>query len=81
MIARRREEAGVTVLDLRGLSPPEPLVTILRALQCARNALIVELDRDPVMLYPELAQIGWIAEALDAQGQGVRLRLSPGEGA
>jgi hypothetical protein len=62
-------------LDLRGLSPPQPLVTILRRLQSLDDALdlVVCLDRDPVMLYPELAELG--REAVPEPGDGVRLRL------
>jgi hypothetical protein len=78
MTGRRRQEAGFTVLDLRGLSPPEPLVAILREVQGAATPVIVELDRDPVMLYPELASLGWVAEPLDAPRGGVRLQLSRG---
>lgn len=65
-------------LDLRGLKPPEPLVRTLRHLaQTPRDrAVVVHLERDPLMLYPELAQIGWQAERLPGDDGEVRLKLT-----
>jgi hypothetical protein len=64
-------------LDVRGLPPPQPLVAILRLLREQGAAeLIVHLDRDPVMLYPELAEIGWSAEPVPAEPGSVVLRLA-----
>jgi hypothetical protein len=37
--------------------------------------VIAHLDRDPVMLYPELAQMGWEAEHVEGEPGEVRLRL------
>lgn len=56
-------------IDVRGLAPPQPLVSILRLLRelgDSSAALIVHLDRDPALLYPELAELGWAAEHIDA---------------
>ena len=65
-------------IDVRGLPPPQPLVVILRLVHevGAAGAVIVHHDRDPQLLYPELAQIGWQAEAIAAAPGEVRLRLS-----
>lgn len=78
-------EADGTHLDVRGLSPPQPLVRILRVLRTLpRDALlIVHHDRDPLMLYGELAQIGWGAERVAGEPGEFRLRLAaiePGKG-
>lgn len=65
-------------LDVRGLPPPQPLVAILRLLRElgeAGSPVTVHLDRDPLMLYPELAEIGWAAERLSAAPGEVVLRL------
>ena len=72
-------------IDVRGLAPPQPLVQILQLLHgLPRNAVVtVHHDRDPVLLYPELAQIGWTAERIAGAPGEVRLRLSavePGDG-
>jgi hypothetical protein len=67
-----RDEEGFHV-DVRGLAPPEPMVTILTLLD-ALGELIAHLDRDPVFLYPELAERGWLAQRID--GDGVRVRIS-----
>jgi hypothetical protein len=68
---------GAIHLELRGLQPPQPLVVILRLLHgVGRDAIVVvHLERDPVMLYPELDELGWRAEPLDAEPGEVRLRL------
>jgi uncharacterized protein DUF2249 len=78
--ARQWTEAGDTHIDVRGLAPPDPLVAILRLLRLLRAQglearVIAHLDRDPVMLYPELAQIGWEAEHIEGEPGEVRLRL------
>jgi hypothetical protein len=79
-VARQWSEAGETHIDVRGLAPPDPLVSILRLLDLLRSqgdeaSVIAHLDRDPVMLYPELAQIGWEAEHIEGEPGEVRLRL------
>jgi len=71
------DEDGTPCLDLRGLQPPQPAVTILTFLAGpdAGDAVIVRLARDPIFLYPELAALGWGWELLHAEPQDVRLRL------
>ncbi len=48
-------------LDNRGLQPPEPMVRILRALAeiSAQDQLVVLMDREPLLLYPELERRGF----------------------
>lgn len=48
-------------LDNRGLSPPEPMVRILRQLAAMApgDSLTVLMDREPMMLYSELERRGW----------------------
>ena len=65
-------------VDVRGLQAPQPLVLIM---QLAREVgpdgvLIVHHDRDPLLLYPELVQIGWWAERIAGDPGEVRLRLA-----
>ena len=64
-------------IDVRGLPPPQPLVAILRLVQrcSAATPVIVHHDRDPQLLYPELAEIGWRAERIAGQPGEVRLLL------
>ena len=64
-------------LDVRGLKPPEPMVAILSLIDGGAEevAFTVHLERDPVFLYPELAERGWIATPVDAEPGEVRLRL------
>jgi len=79
--ARRWADADGEHIDVRGLSAPQPMVAILRLLADidtagAPRTVIAHLDRDPLMLYPELAQLGWGARLLpQAADEGVRLCL------
>jgi hypothetical protein len=65
-------------VDVRGLQAPQPLVLILQMVQEVGPAgvLIVHHDRDPLLLYPELVQIGWWAERIPGEPGEVRLRLA-----
>ena len=75
--ARQWLEPAEAHIDVRGLMPPQPLVSILRLLASVDHgtAVVAHLDRDPVMLYPELAQIGWRAEIVPGDPGEFRLRL------
>ncbi|MBE7518162.1 MAG: DUF2249 domain-containing protein [Thermoflexaceae bacterium] len=50
-------------LDNRGLQPPEPMVRILSALSELDDdaELVALMDRDPLLLYPELERRGYAA--------------------
>ena len=74
---RKWQESDGWHIDVRGGLPPQPLVEILRLVSSLSDEtpVIAHLDRDPVMLYPELAQIGWQAERIEAPGDEVRLLL------
>ena len=56
-------------LDNRGLHPPEPMVRILEAITSLEpsDELCVLMDREPLLLYPELERRGfkWEFSALD----------------
>jgi hypothetical protein len=77
---RRWSTADGVHIDVRGLEPPEPLVAILDLVESLgdETPVIVHHDRDPQMLYPELAERGWTAEYLPAAPGEVRLRLTRG---
>lgn len=55
--------SGMTAihLDNRGLQPPEPMVRILEALGSLtpEDQLVVQMDREPILLYPELERRGF----------------------
>ena len=75
--AKRWVEMDGIHIDVRGLQPPGPLVAILELVASIPDAtaVIVHHDRDPQLLYPELAEIGWRASRLDGEPGEVRLRL------
>ena len=76
---RRWSDAEGEHIDVRGLPPPQPLVAILRLVREQGDeggaAVIVHHDRDPQLLYAELAEIGWLADRIEAEPGEVRLRL------
>ena len=68
-------------IDLRGLEPPEPLLTVLEAIESGQidGALVGHFDQEPIFLYPELEERGWSHELEeshcgDCEG-GVMLRM------
>jgi len=74
---------GNHYLDLRGQTPPQPLLAVLRLCSGLDETavVVIRLDRDPIYLYPELAEIGWTAEAVPGAASGeVLLRLRRREG-
>lgn len=76
--ARRWRDASGEHIDVRGLPKPQPLVAILRLLHglpADAPAVVVHIDRDPLGLYPELAEIGWHATRLPDDDGVVMLRL------
>ena len=74
---RRWVEADGIHIDVRGLPPPGPLVAILELVESIADAtpVIVHHERDPQMLYPELAEIGWAAQRIDGDPGEFRLKL------
>ena len=64
-------------IEVRGLAAPGPFVTIIKLLESLTVAVpvIVHHDRDPVPLYAELAERGWLAEHTAGEPGEVRLRL------
>jgi hypothetical protein len=71
-----RDGDGVHI-EVRGLAPPGPLVAIIRLLESVPDAtpVIVHHDRDPQLLYPELAERGWTAQPIQGDPGEVRLQL------
>jgi hypothetical protein len=76
--AKRWRDADGEHIDVRGLPPPEPLAAILQLVETVEQAtaVVVHHDREPKLLYAELAQIGWQAQPLPAPPGEVRLRLA-----
>ena len=72
-----READGVHI-DVRGLTAPGPLVAIVRLIESGEHdgTIVAHLNRDPVHLYPELAERNWSATPLPGDADEVRLRLT-----
>jgi len=71
-----READGIHI-EVRGLPPPDPLVLILRLIDSLADPapVIVHHDRDPQLLYPELAERGWTATPIEGEAGELRLLL------
>ena len=71
------EATGAIYLENRGLEPPEPLVRILEALVglAANQQLVADLDREPLLLYPQLVNRGFSYETNPQDGGGYRVRI------
>ena len=56
-------------INLRGLDPPEPLVTILQMIDRGDidSVLIAHFDHEPIFLYPELDDRGWSHEIIPSE--------------
>lgn len=69
---------GTTHIDVRGLAAPQPLVQVLQLVARSPDdrVIVVHIDRDPLLLYPELQQIGWWAEPIQGEPGEVRLRVA-----
>jgi hypothetical protein len=72
-----RDAAGLHI-DVRGLEPPQPMHEILKLLEsgAAPDGVIVHHEREPVFLYPELAERGWEHELLPADEGEVRIQIT-----
>jgi hypothetical protein len=75
-------DGAVAHIDVRGLEPPQPMVAILALLEdpATEDEVIVHHDRDPIYLYPELAERGWAYARIPGDDGEVRLRLTRGTG-
>ena len=64
-------------IDVRGLEPPEPMRAILSLIEtpAVSGPVIVHHEREPVYLYPELAERGWRWSLIPGEEGEVRLRL------
>lgn len=69
------EDAGVVVLDVRGLEPPEPMVRTLEALErLPKGGTLVQINvRVPRFLLPELEARGFTHEIREQSEDLVRL--------
>jgi hypothetical protein len=78
--ARQWQESGICHIDVRGLDPPNPMLAIIALIetQGMTGPIIVHHEREPIFLYPELAERGWRHEIIAGEPGEVRLRLTSG---
>jgi uncharacterized protein (DUF2249 family) len=75
--AALRPAARVSVIDVRGLEPPHPMVLVLDRLQALApgETLAVLHDRRPLFLYPQLDARGFTHETDEPAPGVVRIRI------
>lgn len=73
-------EQDGTHIDVRGLEPPQPMRAIVKLIEDRQTEgpIIVHHEREPVFLYPELAERGWSHAIIAGDPGEVRLRLTEG---
>lgn len=76
--ARIWREGDLPHIDVRGLEPPEPMLAILRLLEApdTGDIVVVHHERDPIYLYPELAERRWSGSIIPGDAGEIRLRLT-----
>src|SRR5262249_15272225 len=71
---------GETRLDVRGLGPPQPMVTVLESLETLApgETLTVVHDRRPMFLYPQLDERGFAHRTEESEPGVVRIVIRRG---
>lgn len=71
-----RDDDGLHV-DTRRLEPPDPLVAIIWHMEQPgeQGPIIVYLERNPIYLFPELSERGWVWKFAKNTLNDVRLIL------
>lgn len=71
---------GRTVLDVRGLEPPDPMLRVLQAIEGLGPDAELEVrhDRRPLLLYPQLDERGFVHETDEPQRGLVRIVIRRG---
>lgn len=75
-------ENGELHIDVRGLTPPLPMMLILRLLKRAKDdaVVIVHHERNPIYLVPEIAELGWQLEEIPGDPGEIRFKITRMEG-
>jgi uncharacterized protein (DUF2249 family) len=74
------QECRRTVLDVRGLEPPQPLLRVLQEVDRLGPAAELEVchDRRPILLYPQLEERGFVHETDEPEPGLVRIVIRRG---
>ncbi|UEM18520.1 DUF2249 domain-containing protein [Skermanella mucosa] len=71
------QAADGTHLDVRGLQPPEPMTRVLDLIDAGTaERLVLHHDREPVFLFPMLAERGWSCLSVEHLEGEVRVTLA-----
>lgn len=70
-------------IDVRGLEPPNPMVAIIQLIETpdVGSRVVVHHEREPIFLYPELAERGWRWRLVPGEPGEVRILLERNGGA
>src|SRR5262249_23677829 len=72
--------ATPTVIDVRGLEPPQPMVKVLEAIDRLEPGVELEVrhDRRPTLLYPLLDERGYVHDTDEPEPRRVGIRIRGG---
>ncbi len=76
---------GILEMDLRKLTPPDPMIAVLKMIEGISDyreiegAFNVWLNRDPIYLYPELVGRQWHTEIIRDEDDGLLIRIAKDE--
>ena len=77
----RLTDQGQIQIDLRTLPPPQPMLAVLELVARLGDDQVVTVvhNRDPIYLYPELAEIGWELTLVRAEDGALYFQLRKGK--
>lgn len=69
--------AMIKKLDNRGLEPPQPMIRTLEMLETLTNddTLIINNDRRPMFLFPELDDLGYSYETTKLENGSYEIKI------
>lgn len=62
-MSKRWTDADGVHLDLTGLEPPAPMLAVMAEINVSDAPLTLHMDREPIFLYPDLQEKGWVWSA------------------
>lgn len=69
-MTKRWTDGDSVHLDLTGLEAPQPMLAVMAEINASDAPLILHMDREPIFLYPDLQEMGWVWTVQRAENPG-----------
>ena len=69
-MSKRWTDADGVHLDLTGLEAPAPMLAVMAEINASDAPLTLHMDREPIFLYPDLQEMGWVWTVQGADNPG-----------